>query len=90
MESPYIPKELLTLRQHAERYPYLSLSALRDRRFCSIPRVRHGQIIAANGLAPAFHELGHCVYVDPEMLRRLIAENQSSASSKKRARSNNG
>jgi hypothetical protein len=69
----YVPEELLTVRQHSEQFPYLTEGALRDKIYHSMRRIRGGRLIPPNGLAPAFHWLGRRVYIDPRMLRQLIA-----------------
>ena len=70
----YVPEELLTVRQHAQRYGYLTEAALRDLIFRSSARVLRGKRVPPNGLAAAFHHRGRRVYVDPLMLRKLIAD----------------
>jgi hypothetical protein len=72
----YVPNEFLTFRQHAQRYPNFSEAALRNLRFRSRNRIIRGKFCPANGLAPAFYSRGSRVYIDPQMLRRLIAESQ--------------
>lgn len=78
MQESYVPEELLTVRHHAERFSYLSEPALRDLIFHSTPRIRRGVLIPANGLADAFPKLGRSRFVDPFLLRKLIASAKAS------------